>query len=269
MNNIKKLVVASDFHIPFVDFTLLDLFYSFLSDFQPDIFVINGDFLDCAAIAKFDKVPNRYSSFENEIELGKKILRKFREILPKAEICYVEGNHSFRLRQYLIRNAPELYNVTPTIPESLELNKLNIQWIGTKEAASRWVDTYKKFGQLYVGHFDKVNKHSAMTAKAIVEDKGVSIVQAHVHRMGQYNKRLEDGTQLVGIEGGCMCDLDASYMGHTNWQNGFVAGYLDLDGSGRFHVYPIQVLGYRFFWEGKDYHVEEKLPKKLEIEVLD
>lgn len=270
MPDIKKLVAASDFHIPFYDPILLDLFYHFLADFKPDILVINGDFLDCASISKFDKVPHRHR-FKNDLEIGKKILRKFRDILPNAEIYYIEGNHSFRLRQYIIRNAPELYEIYPTLKDLLELDQLRIEWIGTKESASRWIDTYKRFGQLYIGHFDRVNKHSGMTAKALVEDKGISVAQAHVHRLGQYNKRLEDGTQLVGLEMGCMCDLDPNYMGHANWQSGWLVVYLDQDGSGRFHHTLIHALGYRFFFNGKDYNWEEiskTVPRKLEVEVL-
>lgn len=264
---IKKLVAAGDFHIPYHDPVLLGLFYEFLNNFKPDILVINGDFLDCFSISKFDKIPNRGLSLKNEISLGKDILQRFRNILPNAEIYYIEGNHEFRLRKITISQAPGLYDLT-TLEEQLELRRLNIKWIGTKENASKWVDTYKRFGQLYVGHFNKVARHSAYTAKALVEEKGISLVQAHVHRLGKYYKTLEDNnqTKLVGIEGGCMCDTNPSYMGHANWQQGWVVAYIDTQGSERFHAYDIPVLGYKFFFNDKIY--EANKPKKLEIEVL-
>ena len=41
-------------------------------------------------------------SFLEEIEIGRKILQSFRRILPKARITWIEGNHEFRLRRYLI-----------------------------------------------------------------------------------------------------------------------------------------------------------------------
>ena len=202
---------------------------------------------------------------KDELDLGWKLLKKIRDTIPETEISYIEGNHEFRLRQYIIRNAPEIYDLAPDLPELLELNQFNIEWVGTKEGASKWVDTYKQFGQLYVGHWDRVNKHSAMTAKNLVEDKGVSLIQNHVHRGGTYHKRLEDGKQLVGIENFCMCDLNPDYMGNPNWQQGWTVAYIDLEGSGRFHAYPIQVLGYKMFFGGKVY--EADLPKKLDIEI--
>ena len=265
MANIQKLVIAGDFHIPHYDSILFDLFLKFLSDFKPDYLVINGDFLDCWAISKFDKVP-RDGKLANEVELGRKLLEKIRNIVPKAEISYIEGNHEFRLRQYVIKNAPEIYDFAPTVQELLDLDSLNIEWVGTKKGANKWVDTYKKFGQLYVGHWDRVNKHSAMTAKNLVEDKGVSLVQNHVHRGGVYHKRLEDGIQLVGIENFCMCDLSPDYTSNVNWQQGWTVAYIDIEGSGRFHAYPIQVLGYKFFFGGNVY--EADLPRKLEIEII-
>ena len=262
MANIKKLLIAGDFHVPYHDPILFDLFLRFASDFKPDYLVINGDFLDCFAISKFDKIPHS-GRMKDELKMGWKLLKKIRDALPEAEIGYIEGNHEFRLRQYLIRNAPEIYDLAPTLSELLELNQFNIDWVGTKEGASKWVDTYKRFGQLYVGHWDRVNKHSAMTAKNLVEDKGVSLIQNHVHRGGVYHKRLEDGRQLVGIENFCMCDLSPNYMGNVNWQQGWTVVYTDLEGSGRFHAYPIQVLGYKFFHQGKAYEVNP--PKKLKV----
>jgi predicted phosphodiesterase len=190
LSKIKKLVVAGDFHVPHHDSILFDLFLKFLSDFQPDYLVINGDFLDCFAISKFDKIPHS-GRMKDELELGWGLLKKIRDAIPETEISYIEGNHEFRLRQYIIRNAPERYDIAPDLPELLELNQFNIEWVGTKEGASKWVDTYKRFGQLYVGHWDRVNKHSAMTAKNLVEDKGISLIQNHVHRGGTYHKRTD------------------------------------------------------------------------------
>lgn len=270
MKQIKKLVSAGDFHIPHHDPILFDLFVDFLADFQPDILVINGDYLDCFAISKFDKVPHR-ETLKSEFEIGIKMLGRIRHAIPNAKIYMIEGNHEFRLRQYLIRNAPELYEVSPTVADYLRLDDFKVEWVGTKPSASKWIDTYKRFGQLYVGHWDRVNKHSAYTAKALVEEKGISLVQNHVHRIGQHNRRLEDGRQLVGIEAGCMCDLNPDYMGHANWQHGFFVAYLDEDGSGRFHHTIVQVLGYKFFFGGKVYQFKQpppSAPKKLHIKVV-
>ena len=265
---IKKLVVAGDFHVPYHDPVLLDLFLEFLTDFQPDILVINGDFLDCFAISRFDKVPH-HDSLKNEIEIGKVILTRIRKAIPDAEIYMVEGNHEFRLRQYLIKNAQELYELSPTLADYLKLEEFGVEWVGTKATASKWIDTYKRFGQLYVGHWDRVNKHSAMTAKNLVTDKGVSLVQNHCHRIGQYNFRREDDIQIVGIEAGCMCDLNPNYTSKPNWQQGFVVAYLDQDGSGRFHHTIIQVLGYKFFHNGKIYEIQKTKPvRKLKVEMV-
>ena len=251
----KKMVVIGDLHIPHHDRLLLLLFKKFLKYFKPDILVINGDLLDCFEISRFDKVPKEGQSLQEECDMAYDILKEFRDILPDAQIDYIEGNHDWRLKQYLIKKAPELYGLRGlSIPSLLRLKELKINWVETQEGSSQWIDTFKQYGKLYVGHWNKVNKHSAMTAKNLVEDKGVSLIQNHVHRGGMFCKRVIDGTQLVGIENFCMCSLQPSYTNNVNWQQGWTVVYLK-DKSHRFHAYPLQVIRYKFFFEGKEFTV--------------
>lgn len=250
----EKVLVVNDVHVPYHDKRLLELFKEFAEDFAPDWLIINGDFLDCAEISKFARVPGKNRTLMQELETGRSVLQEMREAVgKKCRITYIEGNHEFRIKSYLMHNAPELY-VLPglTMQQLLELESMKIEWIGTADGASHFIDTYVAVGKLSVGHFDRVSKHAAYTVKALVEEKGVSILQGHVHRYGVHSKRLMDGTQLMGIENPCMAKLNPDYVANPNWQQGWTVIYHKRS-SGRFHAYPIQVVNGGFIWNGKLY----------------
>ncbi|MBZ5566205.1 MAG: metallophosphoesterase, partial [Acidobacteriia bacterium] len=101
-------VIANDFQIPFHDERALLLLKLFLRRERPDWVVLNGDFQDFWEISRYDQTPRTGKEFREEIELGKKILHSLRRTLPRSRITWVEGNHEFRLRKYLIQNAKEL-----------------------------------------------------------------------------------------------------------------------------------------------------------------
>ncbi len=153
----EMVVVANDIHVPYHDKKALKLLLRFLKDQKPDTLVINGDFLDMWEVSQFDRVPKFGKSLIEEIQEGKKILRRFRTILPHARIIYVEGNHEFRFKKLLIKAVPELYGLPGlSVPDLLELKKLNISYKAVKEGANKFSDNWIKMGDLYIGHWDKV-----------------------------------------------------------------------------------------------------------------
>jgi len=247
----KKIVVANDFQIPFHDRKLLKLFNKFLKYFKPSLLIINGDLLDCWMISDFDKTPKTGMDFSDELKLGYQVLKDWRRIMKDKEIWYIEGNHEWRLKKYINRIAPELFGLL-SLPELLKLKELNIRWIGTNKLANKWIDTYVKIGDIYVGHYDKVNRHSGYTAKNLVDYKGVSLIQGHVHRGGVHYRRTLNSQQITAIENFCMCSLNPNYISEPNWQQGFSVIYLE---SKKTFVYPIHIKDYEFYWADKKFEV--------------
>ena len=84
-------------------------------------------------------------------------------------------------------------------------------------------DVMKEYfnNQLLVGHFNKASKHSCYTAKQLVDQYKMSVLQGHTHRLGLYYVTGKKNT-YIGIEGGCLCDLHPEYIMNPNWQGGFV-----------------------------------------------
>ena len=126
----RLALIANDFQIPFHDEKALLLFKMFLRRERPDWLILNGDFQDFWEISSYDLTPRSGKDFRLEIETGKKILRSFRRSLPRARITWIEGNHEFRLRKYLIQNARELYGLPGvSVPDIFDLKRLGIEYV--------------------------------------------------------------------------------------------------------------------------------------------
>jgi len=254
-NKWELVVIANDFQIPFHDRNALELFRAFLRNEKPDWLILNGDFQDFWEISSFDQTPRGGEDFIEEIKIGKRILKSFRRILPKARITWIEGNHEFRLRRYLIRNAKELYGLPSlTVGELFGLRELKLEYVPCNRLSSKFTDNFIRVGKLYVGHWDTVAKHSGYAAKGLVEEKGVCLLQGHTQRFGAHARTTVDGRILLGIENFCMCSRHASYVAYPNWQLGFSAVYLETK-SGRFQWFPILIDRRGFVWNSREYHM--------------
>ena len=267
-------ITVNDFHIPYQDHAVVKLVIRFIKDYQPDVITINGDLMDWYGISKFAKSPLRYLSQAeiNDLERRKKnvvsvasqrelnesfdTLVALRKACHDAKIEYVFGNHEYRLDTFIMNNAPSLFDLRKpserngpavmSIDSLLDFHNLEItkHYSGLKES---WF----KYGGLYIGHFNLVRKHSSWTAKALVEDKNVCILQAHTHRGGSFYKSPLS-TSLVGFENFCLCDLKPHYINNPNWQHGFSIVYKKRNGD-RFDVHQIPIVDKTFIYEGKEY----------------
>lgn len=247
----QMVVVANDFHVPFHDERALGLLLTFVRKEKPERLILAGDFMDFWEISSFDKTPRAGKELTAEIRIGRQILRSLRRTLPSARITWIEGNHEFRLRKYLIKNARELYNLPGlSVPELFGLDGLAIEFVPCQEGASRFIDTFTRVGKLRVGHFAKVSKHGGYAAKALVEDKGVSLLQGHTHRFGAHARTMADGQILLGIENLSMCSPMQSYVSRPNWQAGFSVIYLEPH-SGKFQWYPVLIGRHGFVWRDR------------------
>ncbi len=249
----QVVVVANDFHVPYHDEAALALFRRFLRCECPDWLILNGDFMDFWEISRFDHTPRGGKELRDEIAIGGAILRHFRRLLPRARITWIEGNHEFRFRRYLIQNARELYGLPGvSVPELFGLRELGIEYAACHPLASKFTDNFLRVGDLYVGHWDATSKHAGYAAKNLVENRGVSLLQGHTHRFGAHARSTVDGRILLGVENFSMCRREASYVAHPNWQLGFSVIHWEQK-SGRFQWQPITLGSRGIVWNGREY----------------
>lgn len=241
-----KVVVGQDFHVPFHNIDAVDNWIQFCEDEQPEFIIINGDFLDCYSVSKFPKKPNN-PLLQEELDMGVEILENIRRRCPDSEIWYLDGNHEERLSR-LVKEKEGLFNLNALkLTNLLELDRLDIKH---KEYMCPL-----ELDDLTVVHGDTVSKHSAYAAKRTIHDDGFkNVIVGHTHRMGWY---MHDGHQgrKRGLEnGGLFSKEQAEYMkGPTNWQNGFCIAYQDPS-EDFLQVHPLEMDDQgKFMWKGELY----------------
>lgn len=249
-----KGLVINDLHIPFEDRKAIKLMYAVADDFQPDKIFLDGDIGDFWQISHYVKNPalRSIANLEHEISSIRSFLKDLRKRFPASEIIYLFGNHEYRWDVFLAKHAVELVGLKGlTLEEQLGLAELDITAVNTgrKENSYLW-------GNLLIGHFDRVAKYSGMTAKALLEDKAISLIQAHVHRGGSSYRRLYD-RDIVAFENFCLCSRDPEYVDRPNWQQGFSTVVNNLT---RFHVTQHPIITdedgvYRTWFNGQEYRV--------------
>jgi len=210
----NKIVVLGDVHIPYQDNDAIKLVLMFIKWYKPQVLIMNGDIVDATRLSKYRKEPDT-KRFSEEIDLARSFLNDIKMATGRWCVSYfIFGNHELRCQKYLIDNAPELYEVF-----SLEdLLQLTSRFIIVNESMK---ENYLHIGNWYVGHWNKVNKHSGYTAKNLIDDRGVNIVQGHTHRLAIVQRRFIDRL-ITGVEGGCLCTLTPDYVVKPNWSTGFV-----------------------------------------------
>lgn len=247
-SSLNKTVVAGDMQFPYADKKAIALLYEFLRDEQPNTIILNGDIIDFYPLSDYDRSPFLRADLENELKHTRDFLLNLKTICPNAQIKIVEGNHEFRLKKYLFRRAPDLAPLL-TLEKILGLDALGIEYYGIDKEKAKYVDNFIEHEGFLVGHFNKVNQHSAYTAKAILEKYNKNIIQSHTHRAGAYYKRSYTGV-LEAYEIGSLCSQAPHYNTFPNWQLGFA---LLLSEKNHKDFYQIIIKNNKFIWKDKLY----------------
>lgn len=208
--------IIGDLHVPYHDLEALDVLKKMIRYHKPKNIIMNGDMLDCATLSRFSKEPPEPEAFKDQLIELCGILSEFQKY---SKLYYIEGNHEARLNRYINDNAPELYGLISYEQLLQTYLKKKVTYIRTTPGESMM--TWGKDDDLLIGHFNRVSKNTCYTVKMLVEKYMTNVVQAHVHRLGQYALRGY-GQSYRGFESGCLCDLNPSYVACPNWQQGFL-----------------------------------------------
>lgn len=241
-----RLVAISDTQYPFVDQPLLEAVNRFISDFQPNDLVYNGDILDMYEISEFDKRPQRAFNIEAEEAWARDLLAKHAALSPGAQQFWVDGNHEERLTRYIWKHAGPISNHVKTLPEVLGLDKLGAAYV----PYGKHVD-YLSF---VFTHGETATKTAAAANLEAYRSSGVS---GHTHRMSSASRTDMKRKSHTWFEMGHLCRDDLEYMkSHPNWQAGFLWGEV-YDGA--LHPQLARVIegrsGRGFYAGGKFYRV--------------
>lgn len=249
---IEKLLIIPDCHIPYHHVKAMELAQKVGKAFKPNQVILLGDFADFYAVSSHDKDPTRMLRLEDEVKAVQAELAKFKAIGAKKNV-FIQGNHCYRLERYLVKQAPELYNIIST-PKILELYENGWSYTPYRQ-------TYMVGNMRFSHEYGYSGKHAASKS---MEAMGRNVVIGHCHRMEYVVQGTLDGARHVGISLGWLGDAKAAedYM-HVDkiakdWTLGMGIGYHDLK-TGFVTVVPTPLLpdgdGLYCIVEGKRYSI--------------
>ncbi len=208
----EKIFLLSDVHFPHQDDNALAVAERICQLYEPTIIAVNGDLLDCSAISRYDKKAIELLGLQAECDQGREWFARLRQRHPDARIIYLLGNHEDRLRRYLLKKAPALQGLRCLSFAGL----LGLDAVGVEcHAYNRpvLVNGFK------ITHGDGVRSKAGYTAHRQM-DCGRSGASGHTHRAALVSK-TNDVATTQWMEIGCLCNLDAEYLGDSaaDWQH--------------------------------------------------
>ena len=240
----EKWLVLSDPHYPFQHKKYIKAIKRFARDLQPDVIVVNGDGLDFYDLSRFNKNPQRRFKLQEEIEEYKHdFLGYWHMAHPTARLYHNEGNHERRVRTYLWHHAPEVSKLKGlTIQEMLfEYEGSHLPYVWSP------LETPLQCGKLLIHHGLFARKGGGISAKAMLERYGQSILSGHSHRMGSFFRSDYRGVHAAW-EQGCLLDRTQNeYDPQPDWQNGFAVVHMWPKFKGYFKVDLIPLISDRWF----------------------
>lgn len=241
-------LIIPDTHAPYHNVKSWSLIEAVTAHYRPEIVVVLGDFFDCYAVSQHRKDPQRRATISDEIERGRLMLRLFHYCKSKY---FIEGNHEWRLKRYLMDFAPEIYEYL--------LKQSDDDLFGLKREG--WnVTPYMEamnVGKLQLTHdLDKSGETAIHDAMSSFMD---NVVIGHTHLFRYVVKGTAFGVPHVGASFGWLGDttqIDYRHRvkSHRDYVQGFGTFRLNKE-NGYIYVNPVPIFGNTCCVEGKVYSI--------------
>lgn len=215
--------VISDLHVPYHDNRAIETTLRFIErEGATDFLIIDGDFLDCYQLSRFDKDP-RQRCFASELEAGRAMLDVFLGIYKR--VVFKEGNHEVRYQHYLQRKAAELLGIDEfELRNLLKLDDRGISYVKANQVIHAGPLNILHGHEYGGGFFAPVNPARGMFMRAKRHT-----LSGHNHQTSEHNETDIRRGLTSNWSMGCQCDLSPEYAALNKWNHGFAT--LGLDGQ--------------------------------------
>lgn len=215
--------VFSDLHIPYHEASAMTMAFNWaIKELYTDFVIYDGDFFDFPGLSRFERDPS-VRKFSDDIKAGNKQLDATEKAFPSAQIILKWGNHDNRLRRYLRRVAPEIFDIQDFILEdTLRLKERGVVLIPH--------DVPITVGRLNILHGHEIRSFSAVNPARGMFLKALECTLAgHLHKTSQHTSVTMAGRTITCWSLGCLCQLHPEYARLNDWNWG-CAG-LTIDGD--------------------------------------
>lgn len=251
INDIEKVLVLSDLHIPFhKDKEIIDIVKEYSN---VNLIILAGDVLDCFSVSTFPK--EMHIPLYEELKIASSFLRKIDRLTPNTKKIVFRGNHEFRFKRYLAKFQSEF---SPLVSDDiLEILKNGFTYRDYKnrkrvieplsdnfKIVDSWYYIYKDLILAHPTNFSKIPMRTCVSTYDYFKNQGIdfnALAIGHTHKAGSL---IHGGTLLCEL--GCLCEQmdyanngNVNYMPQTNGYGVFVfhKSKVDIYNSGTKFIY--------------------------------
>lgn len=255
--------------IPIHDEAAISAALKLANDLRPDYVVDCGDSVDLAELSRYQQKDNHFqATLQPSLQRDHEIHAEFTAATPGAERHVVDSNHAKRLGDYILRNAPELFNIKQvgekygafSYPGLIQLDKIGWEFHGGYGAAE-----YEYAPDLAFIHGVDAVSGGSTASKLSRKNHDRNIVQGHAHRMETQYHTDRHGRMFGAFVVGALCRRDGIVPGfHSsidqynqpvkradNWQNGVMV--IRDYGDSRYEFQHIPIYDGLALYNGKTY----------------
>lgn len=226
----NRVLIISDLHIPYHEPKALTAALNHGLENGANCVLINGDLIDFHKISRFQADPRKRDVVE-EFKATRQFLEYLRELFPKAEIVWSEGNHDARYPNFLAAHALPLFNDPYYhLEQRLGLDELNIKFVHQNRLVMAGKLSISHGHMITRGIFAPVNP-----ARGVFLRTKASHLVGHSHQVSEHTEPTIYGDLITTWSTGCLCELRPDYDPHVSkGAHGFA--FMTIDDDGHFRV---------------------------------
>lgn len=250
------------------------------SDLRPDEIVNLGDNVDLSSLSRFAPDSDHFHrTLGPSFQRAHDFYGELRADNPQAKIVEVSSNHEVRLRNWVLKNMPQIYGVrrpgeeedypVMTYPYLANLSHVGVDWIGGYGAAEYMIGGNE---DLIARHGRETRTKTQSAASKIMSNyPETNNVHGHAHEMSMATRTLRNGRMLTSLAVGALCrtdgvvpgyhsavdDRNMPVMNQQNWQQGIAVIY-DY-GNSRYQFDSIPIQNGVAYYLGKEYNGNEEV----------
>lgn len=202
----NNFIFASDFHIPNHRVEPIEAMIKYAKENNINQLMIGGDLLDNTPFTRWQHEPINPHDVPRLFDMAKEFLRYLKSNFDT--IYFIEGNHDFWYKRYLMQKAEMLFHDPYfNLEERLSLNEIGIRFIDQRYLV--------KAGKLNIhhGHFTfRGGGGYANAARMLYMKTKASMLCGHVHVESSHTEPDIDDSISTTFTVGCMCTLRPEYQ---------------------------------------------------------
>jgi predicted phosphodiesterase len=202
----NDFIFASDFHVPNHRIEPIEAMLKYAADNKVRKLIVGGDLLDNTPFTRWLHEPVIPSDVPRWFDMAKALLVVFKQHFD--EVIFIEGNHDFWYKRWLMEKAPILFGDPYfSLEERLGLNQMGVKFVDQRYLV--------KAGRLNIHHGHLTFRGGggyANAARMLYMKSKSNMLCGHVHVESSHTEPDIDDKICTTFTVGCMCTLRPEYQ---------------------------------------------------------